>query len=109
MLAFGAILRKILAALAAVALVVLLMLYLGGVFHTKVPAQPAVAAHGDLSGVRLIRVAAVTMPALESAVGTIRPVYESQVASRILQRVTAGQRDGRAGGQERRRVDPPGR
>lgn len=84
----GPILRKTAAALAGAAVVVLLMLYLVGLFHHKVPAQSPAPAFEPAAGTRLIKVAAVTIPALESAVGTIRPVYESQVASRILQKVT---------------------
>lgn len=66
-----------------------MMLYLAGRFEHKVPgastlAGPSIRRAGNarLEPVRLIR-----LPGIESAVGTVRPVYESQVAARIMARV----------------------
>lgn len=66
----------------------LLLLVLAGVFQRKVPTEsgpaPAVAVTGDppLAAVRLVR-----KPRFESAVGTVRAVHESALASKILARV----------------------
>ncbi len=81
-------LRRLLAVAAAAAFVVVLMLYLTGVFHAKIPPttppdiRPTTVPAGDLVAARLISV-----PIVESAVGTVRPVTQAQVASKILARV----------------------
>jgi len=65
----------------------LLLLALAGVFRTKVAtdrAAPATKAAGDLplAEVRLLR-----RPRYETAVGTVRPVHETAVASKLLAKV----------------------
>jgi RND family efflux transporter MFP subunit len=66
---------------------ILLLLFLAGVFQPKVPADKAVptpsgAADLPVAAVRLIR-----RPQFEAAVGTVRAVHEAAVASKILARV----------------------
>jgi membrane fusion protein, multidrug efflux system len=68
-------------------MIVLLMMWLMGVFHPKVAQQappPPGRPAGDvaMAAVRLIHV-----PIEESAVGSIRPVHEAAIASKILARV----------------------
>ena len=65
----------------------LLLLALAGVFHSKVAtdqAAPAPRAAGELplAEVRLLR-----RPRYETAVGTVRPVHETAVASKLLAKV----------------------
>lgn len=74
---------------ALTALAAVMMLYLAGRFEEKVgqarpgPHAPASRpVEGRLEPARVVR-----QPAIESAVGTVRPVYESQVAAKIMARV----------------------
>jgi RND family efflux transporter MFP subunit len=77
--------------------VVIILLYLAGRFSPKVPASTgteAAAAAPDEGRVEAVRV--ISLPLYESAVGTIRAVYEIPVRSKLLARVvevgiTAGQ------------------
>ena len=84
--------------LALTAVVVLLMLLLTGVFHRKVPASSEAFTPGrPLGDASLVTVRTIKVDAVEPAVGSIRPVYESAVASKIIERVVemnvkAGQR-----------------
>lgn len=77
----------------------LLILWLAGVFHPKIPQRSGPAPHGAVRAIdeaalheaRLIRV-----PAIESAVGTVRAVHEAAIGSKLLAkvreiRVVAGQ------------------
>jgi RND family efflux transporter MFP subunit len=84
-------LRRILGRLALAVVLIsglgLLLLALAGVFRSKVAtdqAAPAPKAIGDLplAEVRLIR-----RPRYETAVGTVRPVHETAVASKLLAKV----------------------
>lgn len=83
------ILTKALSAVALAAVVILLMLYLTGAFHEKV-AVAAVEQPGRPIGddVRLVEASVLTRPAIEQAVGTIRPVYQSTVAAKIMEKIT---------------------
>ena len=88
--------KKVAGLAVAAILIVFLMLYLNGRFHEKAPVQGSPASRNSVGDAQLAAVRMMTIPATESAVGTIRPVYESQVASRILEKVievniTAGQ------------------
>lgn len=85
------------AALAGV--VVLLMLWLMGALTPKVrPGNIGTsAAAPPVSNLALVQVRMIRIPRVESAVGTVRPVHETAVASNILAQVaqvdiTAGQR-----------------
>lgn len=93
--------------IAFLAVVIVLLLWLAGVFHPKIdlaegPAEVGSAAGaadaarvapaaglGPADGVRLALARVVQVPQAESAVGTIRAVHESAVASKILARVVA--------------------
>ncbi|MEX2093547.1 MAG: efflux RND transporter periplasmic adaptor subunit [Pirellulales bacterium] len=64
-----------------------LLLVLAGVFQPKVgrehvPPTPAASARGPVAEVRLVR-----RSRMETAVGTVRPVHEAAVASKLLARV----------------------
>lgn len=87
---FGRWVRYAAVAAGMLAAVVLLMMWLFGAFVAKVPPQSGQTAtlgrpirEANLAEARLIKV-----PLVETAVGTIRPIYESAVASKILEKVT---------------------
>lgn len=73
------------------AVVILLLLWLAGVFHRKIEAgadSPAVAGARPVGpDVTLVAARQRRVPLVESAVGTIRAVHESSVASKLLARV----------------------
>jgi len=81
------ILLRVLAALLLVLLVGFAIAWLAGVFHEKVDtgtaaataARPRPVGDAPLSEVRLIRI-----PRIEQAVGSVRAVHETAVASRVL-------------------------
>ena len=80
-------LRKVGAISAMLGGVVVLMLYLYGVFHPKVgdwPGQPSGRPVGKRT---VVEVAPRSIPAVEAAPGSIWPVAESFVASKILEKV----------------------
>lgn len=96
----GAVMRKVGIGAAFGVAVILLLLWLAGAFEPKIesvpPTTPIVAGRplgdGALAEVRSIRV-----PVVESAVGTIRAVHETAIASKLLAKVIevnilAGQR-----------------
>jgi RND family efflux transporter MFP subunit len=68
--------------------VVVLLLWLAGKFTEKVPAVSAAAsaATQPIAG-RIVAAAMIQVPLSESAVGSIRAVHETTIASRILARV----------------------
>lgn len=71
-------------------IVVVLMLWLFGVFHPKIDETQTVApAERPARGVATATVTTMRVPRVESAVGTIQAVHETQVASKILARVVA--------------------
>lgn len=69
----------------------LLVLWLSGTFGAKIPAtrEPARVARVLPDGVPTWRVAAVEVPIVEEALGTVRAVQEVAVSSRLLARVVA--------------------
>ena len=75
----------ILSGLLMTAVVVLLLLWLVGVFHDKVPANeagsPVLHRAPDAA---IIEIKQHSVPILESAVGTIRPITETKVGAQIL-------------------------
>ena len=84
--------RVVVVGVAFTAAVVLLLMWLAGVFAHKVddqPRRPMTTAGRPLGGATLVPTRLVAMPASESAVGTIRAVYETAVASKILAKVVA--------------------
>lgn len=64
-----------------------LLLVLAGVFHSKVPGKspPRQVRHVDGLDTELVRLD--RRPRYETAVGTVRPVHESAVASKLLAKV----------------------
>jgi len=88
----------LLVALAFTAGVTWMLLQLSGLFKEKVPPPGGAVAAGEPlpEGAELVAVRRITRPRYESAVGTVKPVHEVAVASKILAvieevRVTAGQ------------------
>ncbi len=73
--------------LAGVAGVTLLLMIFAGVFHTKVDAAGDPRRRDIPPGAQFVAVQEITQPRFESAIGTIRPVHEANVASKILARV----------------------
>ncbi len=80
--------RASMAALAVTVLVVGLMLWLLGVFHPKISVAAAAGEAPRRVGDRpVVEVRAETIPAVETAVGTVRAVHEASVASELLAKV----------------------
>lgn len=81
------------------ALIVVLMLYLDGAFTPKVPAQaPAPAGPASAPAASLAEAAFITVPSVERAPSTIRPLHETALAAKVREpekvlemNVTAGQ------------------
>jgi RND family efflux transporter MFP subunit len=68
--------------------VVVLMLWLAGKFTDKVPASAEKhPARHSIPAENIVKVRLVSLPVYESAVGTIRSVHETSVASKLLARV----------------------
>ena len=89
-------LMKWLLALVMTAIVALMLLFLAGVFHRKVPSEPGPATTRSADGVKHVAVRLLKRPCYETATGTVKPVHESSVATRLLAKVleisvTAGQ------------------
>jgi RND family efflux transporter MFP subunit len=83
-------------ALAMTAIVALMLMFLAGVFHHKVPADSAKVVTRSAEGLRTVSVRLLKRTRYETAVGTVKPVHESSVASKLLAKVietsvTAGQ------------------
>ncbi len=75
------------AAVTATALVVFLLLGLAGVFRTKVSEDLAEPDVTPATGQPQVAVRVIKRPRFETAVGTVQPVHESAVASKLLARV----------------------
>lgn len=89
--------RKVGLVLAFSAVVIVLLLWLAGAFGTKIHPEEVVVAERSAAGVTTASARVVTMPRHEAAVGTIRPVAETSLGSRLLASVAwidvqAGQR-----------------
>ncbi len=68
--------------------VVVLLLFLAGKFHTKVPVESAGATGRAIPpGTVIVAVEPVETPRFESAVGSVRAVHETSVGSKLLARV----------------------
>lgn len=76
-------------ALVMLAAVIGLMLWLMGYFHPKIGEGVVLAAGRPVGDVQLVPVRSIQVPVYETAVGTVRPVYETALASKILARVVA--------------------
>lgn len=80
-------LRRPLFVIAAVAAVVLLLAWLMGAFHDRMPPGPAAQERGRPAVGERLTVQPVRVRRHETAVGTIRAIQETIVASRVLGRV----------------------
>ncbi|MFG0283634.1 MAG: efflux RND transporter periplasmic adaptor subunit [Phycisphaerales bacterium JB039] len=70
--------------------VVGLLLWLAGFFHAKIPMGEVSGARAQLpAGARIEPARRITVPDYEMAIGAIRPVRQTDVASRILSRILA--------------------
>lgn len=70
------------------AVVVLAMLWLTGYFRNKVaPTATVMASARPVGNTPLVEAKLISVPVIESAVGTIRPMFEAGIASKILERV----------------------
>lgn len=84
------IIRKTAVAVAMLVAVVLIMMWLMGVFRSKIePRAESGPAGRPAEGVTLEAVRAVRVPISESAVGSVRPVHETAVAAKLLAKVLA--------------------
>jgi RND family efflux transporter MFP subunit len=73
--------------LTAAAGVVLLLLILAGVFREKVNGESSVRHAEAVGDLPLAEVRSITRPRFETAVGTVKPIHESSLASKLLARV----------------------
>jgi RND family efflux transporter MFP subunit len=64
-----------------------LLLALAGTFHHKTPSAVAEPPTRRLSGAQAVDVVSIRRPRFETAIGTIEPVHEAAVASKLLARV----------------------
>ncbi|UCG32243.1 MAG: efflux RND transporter periplasmic adaptor subunit [Phycisphaerales bacterium] len=83
--------QGVLTGVAFIVVVVILMMWLAGVFHPKVedslPISEPGRAERPVGDAVLVEVRTVRLPRTESAVGTIRAVHETAVASKLLAKV----------------------
>jgi len=87
---------KWLLAIVMTAVVTLMLLFLAGVFHAKVPMKSQSAASQSVDDLKTVVVKTIKRQRFETASGTVKPVHESAVASKLLAKViemnvTAGQ------------------
>jgi membrane fusion protein (multidrug efflux system) len=80
-------LYKWLLALAMTAVVTLMLLFHAGVFHEKVPSEAMVEVSRSAEGLKTVAAKVLKRKRYETAVGTIKPVHESAVASKLLAKV----------------------
>jgi RND family efflux transporter MFP subunit len=82
--------RKLVVGLGFTVLVVLLLLWLAGTFHPKIAATAQPSAAGQaLVGRQLVPVRAIEVPAVETAVGTIRSVQQTSIVAEVVAKVIA--------------------
>ncbi len=82
--------RTLLLAVAFTAVVIVLLLWLAGAFERKIDARAADARRTRLlANAQTEPARMLTVPATEPAVGTIRAVYQTSVAAKLLAKVSA--------------------
>lgn len=69
--------------------VVLLLLWLGGFFHKKIDTNPPLQSTSTDQTPRVVEAHFITVAQEEIAIGTVVPVRQSDIASRILSRVVS--------------------
>ena len=75
--------------LLSIGVVVVLLIWLAGGFHEKIPPGPTQVAMQVLGGVPTVAVQWVSVPLSEDAVGTVRAAHETEVGAKIMARVLA--------------------
>lgn len=99
----GKVVRAIVVATSFLVVVVVLLIWLAGGFHHKIDRASLPTTEGSSAGFESVGsresvpVRVRKLPRIETAVGTVRPVHETAVASKLLAKVvevnvTAGQR-----------------
>jgi len=84
------VIRKTITGLAFSVVVVLLLLWLAGTFHHKLPTDRGRAATGRPLGNRqLVPVRQIEVPAVEAAVGTVRAVQQTSIMAEVMARIVA--------------------
>ena len=86
----GTLARKLAVAVAFLAIVVVLLLWLAGVFHHKVGAAPtARAADRPVGNAVVVAAEVIRVPVTETAVGSVRAVHEIALGSKLIAKVVA--------------------
>ncbi len=85
----GRIVRDILIASLSLVAIVVIMLWLMGVFKPKVAGRPAEEIGRPVGRTHLVRVEKIRVPQQEAAVGTVQAVHETSLGSKLLAKVTA--------------------
>lgn len=81
--------KYVLIAIVLLVVIIVLMMLLMGSCHRKVPSESADVPEGrSVDGVSVAPVELLRVPVEEIAVGTVRPVRETDVATKILAKVT---------------------
>ena len=87
---FWPVVRSLAAVAGTAVAIVVIMMWLMGVFEPKIEESTVVQAAGRPVGYMPLEVVErIRMPVSESAVGTVRPVHEASVASKLLAKVVA--------------------
>ncbi len=81
--------RSVGVSLATVAFIIVTMMWMMGVFHHKISDKAAAGPQRPVGDAVLAAVEKIRVPVAESATGTVRPVHEAAVASKILAKVVA--------------------
>jgi RND family efflux transporter MFP subunit len=89
-------LMKWLLAIVMTGVVTIMLLFLAGVFHSKVPSEVGATTTRSAEGRKSVAARLLKRPRYETATGTVKPVHESAVAAKLLAKVleinaTAGQ------------------
>ena len=89
-------LMKWLLAIVMTGVVTVMLLFLAGVFHSKVPSEVGATTTRSAEGRKSVAARLLKRPRYETATGTVKPVHESAVAAKLLAKVleinaTAGQ------------------
>ena len=89
-------LMKWLLAIVMTGVVTIMLLFLAGVFQSKVPSEVGATTTRSAEGRKSVAARLLKRPRYETATGTVKPVHESAVAAKLLAKVleinaTAGQ------------------
>jgi RND family efflux transporter MFP subunit len=75
--------------LLSIGVIVVLLIWLAGGFHEKIPPGPAQVGLRALGDAPTVTVEPTTVPLSEDAVGTVRAAHETEVGAKIMARVLA--------------------